>query len=572
MKRSIFLFVVLMIVAVTFGLVACDSASDDVTDDTPNNYIIQYTDEYGVRQITVTDGMPYSMEWIPQKTGYTFKGLFDSKVGGTQYTDESGMALMVFTDKKNLILFPQFEPIEYRIILNYDNAEYGGDTNFVSVDYDSEIPVLPSNLTKYKMSFAGWFSKPDGKGVQITDANGCPINKTVLNATNYGYTSSKEINLYAYFTYDNCNVKIFLSDGKIVEKEVPYNCKLDDIELPIGEQRVLYYSTDFQGKEKFQGNITDDMVLYAAIVYKIVFKTSMGSLIDGMYVAADTNVTLRKFTGGKFNFLGWEYNGVLYTENFRMPKENVILNAKWATTDNWIPVSTKEDFASIKNNLSGKYFLTNDIDLGEWTPLGDYCWEVNTGPYEMFTGRFDGDNYKIKYKITMGDLDERKTYSWGIWGSVYNATIENLNVNVYVNIDGTIKDCTCAYAGGVVGWMKESTISNCNVSGNITLYGVGGKNYGIARGAGIAGKAYSSRFVNVHNRADLYVQAFNAAAAGICAGVDNLCTFDNWSNIGRYDAKHDPWVNGAIYYDAKAIDMSQGKGRKKAWVQIQPYD
>lgn len=558
MKRIIFLFVVLMIVAVTFGLVACDSASNDVTDDTPKNYTIQYTDEYGVRQITVTDGMPYSMEWIPQKTGYTFKGLFDSKVGGTQYTDESGMALMVFTDKKNLILFPQFEPIEYRIILNYDNAEYGGDTNFVPVDYDSEIPVLPSNLTKYKMSFAGWFSEPDGKGVQITDANGCPVNKTVLNATNYGYTSSKEINLYAYFTYDNCNVRIFLSDGKIVEKVVPYNCKLDDIELPIGEQRVLYYSTDSQGKEKFKGNITDDMELYAAIVYKIVFKTSMGSLIDGMYVAADTNVTLRKFTGGKFNFLGWEYNGILYTEYFRMPKENVILNAKWATTDNWIPVSTRDDFANIKNNLSGKYFLTNDIDLGEWTPLGDYCWGVNTGPYEMFTGRFDGDNYKIKYKITISNLDREKTYSWGIWGSVYNAMIENINVNV--NINGTEQACTCAYAGGVVGWLKESTISNCNVSGYICLDWVGDNNNGIARGAGIAGKAYSGTFMNVHNRADLYVRAKNAAAAGICAGADNSCTFDDWSNTGKYDAICSPWLIGSIHYNAKAIDMgSKGK-------------
>ena len=60
----------------------------------------------------------------------------------------------------------------------------------------------------------------------------------------------------------------------------------------------------------------------------------------------------------------------------------------------WIPISDRIGLSQvINNNLSGKYYLTNDIDLsdGEWErSIGRTYYE---GP---FTGTFDGQGYVIR--------------------------------------------------------------------------------------------------------------------------------------------------------------------------------
>lgn len=70
--------------------------------------------------------MPYTMPSIPQRTGYTFEGLFDAEVGGTQYVSANGSSVSVFSDKKNMVLFPHFKAKTYSIILDYQEAEVTG--------------------------------------------------------------------------------------------------------------------------------------------------------------------------------------------------------------------------------------------------------------------------------------------------------------------------------------------------------------------------------------------------------------------------------------------------------------
>ena len=85
-----------------------DDNDNNNTQTTPAEYTIQYTDDAGSHTLTVTDGAAYSLEAVPERLGYDFIGLFDAKVGGTQYVDETGQSLAPFTDKKNMVLFPQF--------------------------------------------------------------------------------------------------------------------------------------------------------------------------------------------------------------------------------------------------------------------------------------------------------------------------------------------------------------------------------------------------------------------------------------------------------------------------------
>lgn len=163
MKNKVFipLIALLSVFVLMFSLVACDTqGGGGNTDNTPKEYVIQYADDSGAHQINVTDGMPYTMPSIPQRTGYTFEGLFDAEVGGTQYVSANGTSVSVFSDKKNMVLFPHFKAKTYSIILDYQEAEVTGGRKF-TVEYDAEMPELPKNLVLENKTFVGWYTKPN---------------------------------------------------------------------------------------------------------------------------------------------------------------------------------------------------------------------------------------------------------------------------------------------------------------------------------------------------------------------------------------------------------------------------
>lgn len=121
MKKNKVILVLLLLFTLTISLVACvkdGNDGDKTTGETQTSFVIQYTDDTGTFNISVEDGQPYAMSTVPYREGYDFVGLFDSKVGGTQYTDEYGASLMVFTDKKNIVLFPRFEAKKFTVVLD----------------------------------------------------------------------------------------------------------------------------------------------------------------------------------------------------------------------------------------------------------------------------------------------------------------------------------------------------------------------------------------------------------------------------------------------------------------------
>ena len=89
------------------GLFGGDNNNDDNNNTTPTEYTIQYTDDLGSHTLTVADGATYALEAVPERLGYDFLGLFDAKIGGTQYVDETGQSLSPFTDKKKVRPIPK---------------------------------------------------------------------------------------------------------------------------------------------------------------------------------------------------------------------------------------------------------------------------------------------------------------------------------------------------------------------------------------------------------------------------------------------------------------------------------
>ena len=144
----------------------------------------------------------------------------------------------------------------------------------------------------------------------------------------------------------------------------------------------------------------------------------------------------------------------------------------------------KSEDNSYKGGFSGYYFaLSADIDLAgiEWTPIGTYG--------KPFRGHFDGKGHVVMgLKVDMSNGSD-VIYA-GLFGCVYNGTIQNLGVElsdegIKAGSDGSV------YAGGIVGKITGSggaaTIRNCYVTGSGTVKITGKSNQGFFYAGGIAG-------------------------------------------------------------------------------------
>ncbi|MCL2679847.1 MAG: hypothetical protein FWF18_06205, partial [Dehalococcoidia bacterium] len=143
-----------------------------------------------------------------------------------------------------------------------------------------------------------------------------------------------------------------------------------------------------------------------------------------------------------------------------------------------IPISNRAELAAINNNLSGKYHLTNDIDLsdGSWVPVGSIGVGGGFGLHE-FKGLFDGQGYVIHNLTIRGDGNVFA----GLFGAatrdaiIRNVGLEAVDIDVSnnggsgfpTNIGGGSYNNTYgSTAGGIAGY--GGNISNCYVTGSIS--------------------------------------------------------------------------------------------------------
>ncbi|MBE6534421.1 MAG: hypothetical protein E7678_05595, partial [Ruminococcaceae bacterium] len=170
------------------------------------------------------------------------------------------------------------------------------------------------------------------------------------------------------------------------------------------------------------------------------------------------------------------------------------------------PISTIEELKSI--SMQGKYYLTNDIDMGnaEWSPLGT--------PENEFEGIFDGNGYSISnFKITNG-ID---------YAGLFNANsgeIRNLGIkNFYITMTSSSSD---SFAGGLVAY-NTGKIKNCYAIGSIGSTSdesiVGGL-IGANQNKGIVTNCYAATMVSGEYAGGLI--AFNAGTVTDCYATGNV--------------------------------------------------
>lgn len=195
--------------------------------------------------------------------------------------------------------------------------------------------------------------------------------------------------------------------------------------------------------------------------------------------------------------------------------------------EGYIGIYTAEDLYNIRNNLSGKYILMNDIDLSfyeNWEPIGTL--------EEPFTGELDGNGYHISSLKITGEYNDDSAYNIGLFGFTRNAKFADIIVvNAEINVLCTASTTVKCRLGILIGNAYGTNLDNCVVGGYVSAKGFSTTEIG-----GISGRAAGISWFNLCvNYAGVKVDVDSDADAIYAAGLsgvgsvikDKCCNFGN---------------------------------------------
>lgn len=254
-----------------------------------------------------------------------------------------------------------------------------------------------------------------------------------------------------------------------------------------------------------------------------------------------------------------------------------------------------------QGNLSLNCTLTHDIDLSgtEWEPVGDRN--------NVYTGTFDGNGHTIsnltitKENLSFGD-------DCGMFGRVgTNATIKDLTLeSVRLNVgadgipigalagsnQGTISNCKVSgnisvtnnemqYVGGIVGWMESGVIQYCHSSASIQggnseyVGGVLGGEYitaTVIKGCSFSGSVTGNRFVggivgycrSFDKKTACYSTGSLSSTGGFAGGIVGALQFTSEANA-CYWSNFDGEGVGYGYNSSEGTGLYKVDGTTHTW-------
>lgn len=241
-------------------------------------------------------------------------------------------------------------------------------------------------------------------------------------------------------------------------------------------------------------------------------------------------------------------------------------------------IRSVEDLDAVRNNLSGKYILMNDIDLGEATvkdgeyDINGYGWK----PIDEFSGTLDGNGYRIKGMHIYGELP-RTIQGGGLFGSTYSdAIIKNLGV-VDVDIDVICADDSVRTYGALAGY-NSGRIENCFTTGKIRFEAE--SNTIVAVGGMVGDASASNRIIsNCYNACEIeQVEAGTDTTLYVGGIVANAPKVEYCYNVGGLNiVKTDTTKYGAViatgnltncYYLNTTADQGHAGGDDNSCVKV----
>ena len=268
--------------------------------------------------------------------------------------------------------------------------------------------------------------------------------------------------------------------------------------------------------DKAYDNITANTTvkaLYAPVTYTVSFNTDGGSEVAAqeVYVGQSPMRPAEPYKYGHY-FIGW-YTDEACTVSYNFNKAFEGDTTVYALFKESKPIYTVQDLKNIANDVWGKYYLANDIDLeGEtWEPIADFC------------GTLDGEGHKI-CNFSM-------------------ATTSSGNFGFFATNQGAIKNvtlCDFIYSSncrngifGVLVASNHGTIENCTVtdgaiSANAAYHGK--TNYYDYDLGGIAGENYGE-VINCH--VDIDIQS-------------KLDVYNSYDSYGSSEVRLTVYIGGIV--------------------------
>jgi hypothetical protein len=211
--------------------------------------------------------------------------------------------------------------------------------------------------------------------------------------------------------------------------------------------------------------------------------------------------------------------------------------------DDPIQITTAAEFNAIRNNLSGHYILTKDIDLsgfsnfepiGRFEPASEDPEDGETPNLSLaFTGVFDGNGHKISnvsISVPTGSGIGLFGCVAGTDGVVKNLVVENVtvsgmmlvggvigygaaeNVVDHITLQGTNSINGSMMVAGIVGG-GFCPIANCEATANVTLTGDDGQGVGV-----LAGGMEDGSIINCKAKGTVTVTGARVSGIGGLAG------------------------------------------------------
>lgn len=151
------------------------------------------------------------------------------------------------------------------------------------------------------------------------------------------------------------------------------------------------------------------------------------------------------------------------TENIEPPYVKITACAE-AEAQGYTCINNEDEFNAIRNNLTGKYILMNDINLSKfvnWEPIG-----TNIAP-------FDGILNGNEFTVSNMNITNFRPYTpsglpahVGLFGTVTSATFEQLTLSNF-NINNSDTVYGEAYTGSLIGSVQSNDSNNSDRTGLI---------------------------------------------------------------------------------------------------------
>lgn len=211
-----------------------------------------------------------------------------------------------------------------------------------------------------------------------------------------------------------------------------------------------------------------------------------------------------------------------------------------------IPISTVDDFINIKNNLSGKYCLKNDIDLSginTWEPIG-------AAEEEPFTGEIYGNNFYIK------NLNINYDGFFSLFGYIENAKFYDLKFN-NIKVEGNRDMAIISYNS-----KNNLDIVNCVIDNNNKLVSNGDYTTTVAgfvasiigEGTVNINNCYSNINFNSGDKVSPYIGGIYSSL--ITANINNSTTI---SNSKKDDLNFS--FGGFVDYNGGTLSIKKSKAK-----------